>query len=90
MREIMVLSMANSELYNCQRPFQVTWSEKKCEEKKKPLAMICTIEFNRFVWNTLALLKPLLKTEKEECLLTLKWIQTLKGQACKNGTNSSK
>lgn len=44
-----------------------TWTEKKCE---KPQAMICTIKLNRIVWNTLALLKPLLKTEKEECLLT--------------------
>lgn len=47
---------------------------------EKPQAMICTIEFNRIVWNTFALLKPLLETGKKECLLTLKWVQTPRGQ----------
>lgn len=36
-----------------------TWSE------EKPQAMICTVDFNRIVWNTFALLKPPLKTRRK-------------------------
>lgn len=41
---------------------------------KKPPAVIFTIEFRQIVKNSLALLKPLLKTGRKECPLTVKWI----------------
>ena len=64
--------------YGCdrRRPFQVGYLERTevCggKRKKKPRAAICTIEFNRIVWNTLALLKPLLKTGKGRVSINIK------------------
>lgn len=52
-----------------------TWrQEKLLEEGKKPPAVIFSIEFRQIVKNSLALLKPLLKTDRKECPLTVKWI----------------
>lgn len=76
MREIMVLSMADFRIMDATAKDlsrSATWSEQKCAGKRrKPGAAICTIEFNRIVWNTLALLKPLLKTEKGRVSINIK------------------
>lgn len=72
MREIMVLSMADFRIMDATAKDlsrSATWSEQKCAGKRrKPGAAICTIEFNRIVWNTLALLK----TEKGRVSINIK------------------
>lgn len=58
--------------------------------EEKPRAMICTTESSRIVWNTPALLKALLKTEKEECMsINIKVDSDPEGTGKHNDRNSS-
>lgn len=71
MWQIMVLSVATTELWiQLAETFLGLLPGVRKSGKEEPQAVICTMEFKRIVWNTLALLKPQLKAEKDECPLT--------------------
>lgn len=69
-----------------------TWSEKKLCGKEKPQAMICTIEFNRIVWNKMeysCIMKAPIKDRKGRVSINIKVDLDPEGTGKHNDCDSS-